>query len=158
MKIYEHLYPSSYGLNSIITVLLQGCIWHWIAHEGWYVIKPKPKDYYFTPWKFFTPALAGGLSQESEWQQVSSGLQDSSQYSSQSKKKRCSLVGLDSSFHLVGLLFGFYGISNFVGYLTPNPFLYKESVLFQTIRFSMSTQFNCQKQFYFKLFSLFKQL
>ena len=26
---------------------------------------------------------------------------------------------------LVGWLFGFYGISIFVGYLTPNPFLYK---------------------------------
>ena len=46
----------------------------------------------------------------------------------------------------------FYGVSTFVGYLTPNPFLYKQSVLFQTIQFSMSTQFNCQKQFYFKLF------
>ena len=35
---------------------------------------------------------------------------------------------------LVGWLFGFYGISTFVGYLTPNPFLYN--------------------QFYFKQFSL----
>ena len=26
---------------------------------------------------------------------------------------------------LVGWLFGFYGISNFKGYLMPNPFLYK---------------------------------
>ena len=26
---------------------------------------------------------------------------------------------------LVGWLVGFYGISTFVGYLTPNPFLYK---------------------------------
>ena len=39
---------------------------------------------------------------------------------------------------------GFYGISTFVGYLTPNPFLC-ESVLFKT-----STV--CQKHFYFKLF------
>ena len=30
--------------------------------------------------------------------------------------------------------------------------------LFQTIQFSMSTQFDCQKHFYFKIFSLFKQL
>ena len=30
--------------------------------------------------------------------------------------------------------------------------------LFKTIQFSMSTQFNCEKLFYFKLFSLFKQL
>ena len=28
---------------------------------------------------------------------------------------------------------------------------------FQTIQFSINTQFNCQKHFYFKLFSLIKQ-
>ena len=43
---------------------------------------------------------------------------------------------------LVGWLFGFYVISTFVGYLMPNPFLCKLSALFQTIQFSMSTQFN----------------
>ena len=32
-------------------------------------------------WEFFTPALADGFSLESEWQQVSSSLQNSSQYS-----------------------------------------------------------------------------
>ena len=31
----------------------------------------------------------------------------------------------------------------------------KSSVLFQTIQFSMNTQFNCEKHLYFKLFSLF---
>ena len=40
--------------------------------------------YYFTHCKFFTPANAGRLSQESKWQQVSSGHQDSSLYSGQS--------------------------------------------------------------------------
>ena len=45
-----------------------------------------------------------------------------------------------------------YGISTFVGNLMSNPFLYKLSVLFQTVQFSMGTQFNCQKHFYFKLF------
>ena len=55
----------------------------------------------------------------------------------------------------VGWLVGFYGILTFVGYLMPNPFLCKYSVLFQTIQFSMSTQINCQK--YFKLFCLVKQ-
>ena len=50
-------------------------------------------------------------------------------------------------------LFGFYGILTFVGYLIPNPFLWKWTVLFQTIQFCISTQFNCQKQLYFKLFS-----
>ena len=42
-------------------------------------------------------------------------------------------------------LVGFYGISTFVGYLMPNPFLYKYTVLFRTIKLSISTQFNCQK-------------
>ena len=32
----------------------------------------------------------------------------------------------------------------------PNPFLYKKSILFQTIQFSMTTQFNCQKTFLFQ--------
>ena len=36
-------------------------------------------------------------------------------------------------------LVGFYGISTFIGYLIPNPFLYK-SILFQTVQFSISTQ------------------
>ena len=45
---------------------------------------------------------------------------------------------------------GFYGISNFIGYLTPNPFLWQSSVLLKTIQFSMSTQLTCQKHFYFK--------
>ena len=58
---------------------------------------------------------------------------------------------------LVSWLVGFYGTSTFLGYLTPNPFLYKLSVLFQTIQFRMSTQFDCQKHFYFKLFGLVKQ-
>ena len=31
-------------------------------------------------WEFFTPALADSFSREYDWQQVSSGLQDSSQY------------------------------------------------------------------------------
>ena len=54
-------------------------------------------------------------------------------------------------------LVGFYGISTFVGYLIPYSFLYKSTVLIQTIQFSISTQFICQKPLYFKLFSLVKQ-
>ena len=50
---------------------------------------------------------------------------------------------------LVGCLVRFYGISTFVGYLMPNPFLYKQSVLFQTIQFILGIK----KHFYFKLFS-----
>ena len=37
-----------------------------------------------TACEFFTPALADGLSQESEWQQIFSSRQDSSQYSDRS--------------------------------------------------------------------------
>ena len=51
-------------------------------------------------------------------------------------------------------LFWFYGISIIVGYLMPNPFLWIQTVRFQTIQFSISTQFKCQKHIYFKLFSL----
>ena len=51
-------------------------------------------------------------------------------------------------------LLGLYGISTFVGYVMPNSFLYKETLLFQTIQFSISTQFKYQKHFYFKQFSL----
>ena len=38
-------------------------------------------------------------------------------------------------------LLGFYGISTFVGYLMLNLFLYKKKIQFQTIQFSISTQF-----------------
>ena len=48
----------------------------------------------------------------------------------------------------VDWLAGFYGISTFVGYLMPSPFLYKLSVLFQAIQFSI------KNQFHFKVFSL----
>ena len=45
--------------------------------------------------RLFTTALADGISLESEWEQVSPGLQDSSQYASQSQQ--CyGLNGLDS--------------------------------------------------------------
>ena len=59
------------------------------------------------------------------------------------------LMSLDPD-DLVVWLFGFYGISTFVGYLTPNPFLCKLSILFQTIQFSMSIQFNYKKTFLFQ--------
>ena len=55
----------------------------------------------------------------------------------------------DMAHHEVGWSVGFYGISTFVGYLTPNPF-FLQIVLFQTILFSISTQFNCKKTFLFQ--------
>ena len=39
----------------------------------------------------------------------------------------------------------------------PNTFLYKRTVLFQTIQFDISTKFNDQKHFYFKLASQVSQ-
>ena len=46
--------------------------------------------------EYFTSALADGLSLEIEWQQVSSSLQDSSQYSGR-LRKCCCLDGLHSA-------------------------------------------------------------
>ena len=49
----------------------------------------------------------------------------------------CAWIAVQTIFYsntidcLVGWLFGFYGISTFVGYLMPNTFLYKWTVLFQ---------------------------
>ena len=48
-----------------------------------------------------------------------------------------------------------YGISTFAVQLMPNPFLYKQTLLFQTIQFSI-TQFDRQKHFFFKLVNLVK--
>ena len=47
----------------------------------------------------------------------------------------------------------FYGTSIW-SLLLPNPLFIQKTVLFQRIRFSMSTQVKCQKRFYFKQFSL----
>ena len=49
-------------------------------------------------------------------------------------------------------LVGFYSISTFNA-----KSIYMQIVPFQTIQFNMSTQFNSQKHFYYKLFSLAKQ-
>ena len=43
---------------------------------------------------------------------------------------------------LVVRLFEFYGISTIVGYLILNPFLYEQTVLFQTIQFSIRKEFS----------------
>ena len=42
--------------------------------------------YYFTPWEFFTSALADGFLLKFEWQQISSSFQDTSQYSGRSQQ------------------------------------------------------------------------
>ena len=57
------------------------------------------------PGEVFTSMLADGLSQESEWQQVSLSLQESSQYSG-SSQSRTNLDGihLSSSFQVLQFL------------------------------------------------------
>ena len=57
------------------------------------------------------------------------------------------IAATEVTFHILHVVERDTGISTFVGYLTPNPFLCKSSALFQTIQFSMSTQFGCQKCF-----------
>ena len=56
----------------------------------------KVQNYYSTPWEFFSSVLADGLSLEFERQQISSSLQDFSQYSCRSPQY-CSLDCLHSS-------------------------------------------------------------
>ena len=47
--------------------------------------QPSMGYFYYLLLEFFTPVLADGFSLEFEWQQVSSSLQDSSQYSGRSQ-------------------------------------------------------------------------
>ena len=47
-------------------------------------------------------------------------------------------------------LFVFYSISTFIVFFNANPFLYKLTVIFQTIQFITSTKFNNQKTFLFQ--------
>ena len=56
---------------------------------------------------------------------------------------------------MVGWLFGFYGISFFCRLFNAKS-IFMKILLFQTIQFSISTQFECENHFYFKLFSLVK--
>ena len=51
---------------------------------------------------------------------------------------------------LVGWLDAFHAKLNLIGYLMTNSLLFKYAVLFQTIQFTMSTQFNCLKKFLFQ--------
>ena len=65
----------------------------------------------------------------------------------------------DKNFVLVLFcLVWFCGISIIISYSMPNPFLYILTVLFQTIQFSISIQFKCQKQFDLKLFTFVNKI
>ena len=66
--------------------------------------------YYFTPWEFFTSALADGFSLEFERRHVSSNLLDSSQYSGRSQQC-CCLESLHPSryFHVLQSQFQSFG-------------------------------------------------
>ena len=66
----------------------------------------------------------------------------------------------DKTFIFVLLLVGwldFFGISTFVGHLTPNP-IFMKIVLFQTIQFSISAQFNCKYSLIVKKTFLFQAI
>ena len=67
-------YAPSYGLNSTTTVLLGEWLW-----QCWHAIKQRNQTII---WEFFTPVVIKGFPLESKWGQISSSLQDSSQYSS----------------------------------------------------------------------------
>ena len=81
--------------------LLPGVLWIWLVVSTMAQIELFNHLLRFiiiivTSLEFFTSALADGLSLEFEWQQVSSSLQDSSQYSGR-PQQCCSLDGLHSS-------------------------------------------------------------
>ena len=77
--------------------------------------------YYFTLCEFSPLVLTGGLSLESEWQQVSSSFQDSSQYSYLSQW--CSgLYGIDSSSDFQSLQSSFQAFGDHSKYTNNNWF------------------------------------
>ena len=88
----------------------------------------------------------GGSDLSSEMQSVYSTAADDLEFREKVCKKQNSWLIVWVLWHI-----------NLCGLFNANPFLYKQSVLFQAIQFSMRTQFNFQKYLYFKLFSLFKQ-
>ena len=70
-----------------------------------------------------------------------------------------SVVSWNGKIYLIESFFIWFGlvlwhITTILGYLIPNPSLFIQRVLFQTIQFSISIQSECQKLFYFKQFSL----
>ena len=90
-------------------------------------------------WEFFTPALANGFSLESEWQQVSTSLQDFYQYSSWSQccnldgfhtfsksSSPCTnpLVTVPSAPVLTGITFNFMSHSFFSSSARSNSFMW----------------------------------
>ena len=56
-----------------------------VGNVSMFDFKRKILSLLFPPLQFFTSALADGFSLEFEWQQVSTSLQDSSQYSGRSQ-------------------------------------------------------------------------
>ena len=57
-------YPTNDGLNSTITVRLEGRIWHYITHKGWYAIKQRNLNRFllvlmFCSLSLYTPVYFG---------------------------------------------------------------------------------------------------
>ena len=61
LERYRSDYLSSYGLNSTPITLLQGCMWHWITHEGWYAIKTKKANQLLINSSTSAPLLSSSL-------------------------------------------------------------------------------------------------
>ena len=103
--------PSWIPFNSFSQMFIHSAFLWWTLHSHillqnrfvslasgcWYVFA----YYYYCSFEFFSSVLTDGLSRMSEWQQVSSGPQDSSQYSDR-PPQWCSLdgLGLSSDFQL----------------------------------------------------------
>ena len=103
----------SQSLSQVFGDYSKGTNYNWY-HRHFHVrhfFRPLGKmHYYYTSHKFFALTLAGGLSRESDWQQVS-GLQDSSHYSGYSQQC-CNLDGLDSSSDFQFFRLSFLALGN----------------------------------------------
>ena len=74
LQIIYDMYKEDLALNNLHQTKLSGLVQH---HLSCVLLLLSSL---FTPLDFFTSALADGFSLEFEWQQVSPGLQDSSQH------------------------------------------------------------------------------
>ena len=82
VSYFVEVWTDKYVLNVVYSVPFLIIPFIVLNHYIWSIALYNNNNYYyFAPWEFFTWALADGLSLKFEWQQDSSSLQDSSQYS-----------------------------------------------------------------------------
>ena len=115
----------------------------WTAKSNYYYY------YYFTPWEFFSSANANGLSLKFEWKQVSSNLQDPSQYSGWSQQCCCLDGLLTSSYFQV-----FQSMNQFFGDYTKNITYNRYNRHFHVPHFFFNS---LARSRYLSFFSLFTQ-